>query len=200
MTESKFDIQELRKDLKKCVLEQVNMPNNILDDILAHFKLQEIKAGDHFTKPGRICRKMAFIQDGVLRMYNYPDGNEITLWIGSKNRFITDLSSFIHQNSGRWFIEALEPSLLLTITREDHYQLINTYHEWIEFDNRLLTRAYTIIEERMFSHLYMSAEERFNRLLETEPELFNKVPLKHIASMLAMTPETLSRLRAKQTA
>lgn len=200
MSESEINVQDLRNSLKKCVLEQVMIPSHILNDIASRFKPQKIESGDHFTKPGRVCRKMAYIQDGVLRMYNYPDGNEITLWIGSNNRFITDLSSFIYQKSARWYIEALEPSHLLTITRENHYQLINKYHEWIEFDNRLLTSAYTIIEERMFSHLYMSAEERFKKLLEAEPELFNKVPLKYIASMLAMTPETLSRLRSKQTA
>jgi CRP-like cAMP-binding protein len=199
MPESEVNIRELRDSLKKCVLEQVKIPSGTLTDIVSRFKPLKIEAGNHFTKPGQVCKEMAYIQDGVMRMYNYVDGDEITLWIGSKNRFITDLSSFIHQRSARWFIEAVEPSILLTITREDHYQLISNYHEWIEFDNRLLTSAYTIIEERMFSHLHMSAEERFKMLLETEPELFNKVPLKQIASMLAMTPETLSRLRAKQT-
>ncbi len=190
---------EMNMSLKNCISEQVKMPVNVLEAISGHFKPQKMKVGDCFTQPGRICKKMAFIQDGVLRMYNYAEGKEITLWIGTKNRFITDLSSFIQQSTSRWFIEAVVPSVLLTITREEHYKLINEYHEWIEFDNRLLSSAYTIIEDRMFSHLYMSAEERFNRLFETQPELFNIVPLKQIASMLAMTPETLSRLRAKRS-
>lgn len=198
MPQSEINTREAKKSLKNCIMEQVTISNEILDDIAARFESQKINAGEHFTQPGQICRKMAFIHKGILRMYNYAGGKEITLWIGSKNRFITDLSSFIHQQSARWFIEAVEPSMLLTISREDHYQLISKYHKWIEFDNRLLTSAYTIIEQRIFSHLYMTAEERYKMLFNSEPELFNKVPLKYIASMLAMTPETLSRLRARQ--
>lgn len=198
MPEPEINTREAKKSLKNCILEQVTISNEILDDIAARFESQKINTGEHFTQPGQICRKMAFIYDGILRMYNFADGKEITLWIGSKNRFITDLSSFIHKKPARWFIEAVEPSILLTISREDHFQLISRYHKWIEFDNRLLTSAYTVIEERMFSHLYMSAEERYKMFFESEPELFNKVPLKHIASMLAMSPETLSRLRARQ--
>lgn len=199
MPESEVSIEKLRSSLKKCISEQVRISEEVLEDIVTRFKFQSIEAGEFFIEPGRVCRKMAFIHSGVLRVYNFAEDKEITLWIGGENRFITDLSSFINQEPARWFIEAVEPSKLLTISREDHYRLTDKYHEWIEFDNRLLTSAYTIIEQRMFSHLYMSAEERFQMLFETAPELFNRVPLKQIASMLAMTPETLSRLRAKSS-
>jgi CRP-like cAMP-binding protein len=189
--------KELRQKLKKCISEQVNISEDILDKIVSEFRPQIVDAGEYFIQPGSICRKMAYIHTGVLRMYNFADDKEITLWIGEENRFITDLSSFIHKEPARWFIEAIEPSTLLTLDREQHYKLVKKYYEWIEFDNQLLASAYSIIEQRMFSHLYMTAEERFNSLFKADPSLFNRVPLKQIASMLAMTPETLSRLRAK---
>jgi CRP-like cAMP-binding protein len=192
-------VKKQKQGLSECISEQVSITDTNLNDITAHFEPLNLEAGEKFAEPGRLCRKMAYIHSGVMRMYNFAEGKEITLWIGSKNRFITDLRSFIHKEPGRWFIEAVEPAQLMTITRENHYSLIRKYHEWIEFDNRLLTSAYTIIEDRMFSHLHMSADERYKKLFDTEPELFNKVPLKQIASMLAMTPETLSRLRAKKS-
>jgi len=140
---------------------------------------------------------MAFIHTGVLRMYNINEKKEVTLWIGSENSFITDLSSFINQLPARWFIEAVLPCRLLVISRENHFALLKQNPAWLEFDNQLLINAFTILEQRMFSHLYMSAEERYQNLMEHEPGLFNRVPLKQIASMLGMTPETLSRLRGK---
>jgi CRP-like cAMP-binding protein len=84
------------------------------------------------------------------------------------------------------------------INRENHFKLLETHPKWLEFDNRLLTSAFTIMENRFFSHLYMTAEERYQELMENEPSLFNRVPLKVIASMLGIAPETLSRLRGKQ--
>jgi hypothetical protein len=44
----------------------------------------------------------------------------------------------------------------------------------------------------------MSAEERYNRLFETNRELMNQVPLNYLASMLGMSAETFSRIRSKR--
>jgi len=55
-----------------------------------------------------------------------------------------------------------------------------------------------MLEDRIFSHLSMSAEERYNLFFESNKELFNQVPLQFIASMLGMKPETLSRIRKRK--
>ncbi len=117
--------------------------------------------------------------------------------ITNENRFITDLRSFVQQTPARWYIEAVTDCELAVISQEDHFNLLGTHPKWLEFDNRLLTSAFSIIEHRLYSHLYMTAEERFRELMDAEPGLFNRVPLKMIASMLGITPETLSRLRGK---
>ena len=59
--------------------------------------------------------------------------------------------------------------------------------------------CFTILENRVVSHLALNAEERYNQLFAFNPSLFNEVPLNQIASMLGMTAETLSRIRKKQT-
>lgn len=187
----------MKSSLHICISEQINIKPDALDEILNRFHTLNLGTGEFFAEPGKICYKLAFIHSGVLRVFNYIEDREITLWIGNENRFITDLNSFIHQTPAKWYIEAITPSQLLTISRDDHLSLLESNPKWLEFDNRLLTNAYTILEERMFSHLYMTAEERYQKLMENEPSLFNRVPLKHIASMLNMTPETLSRLRNK---
>ncbi|GAB2783450.1 hypothetical protein GCM10027275_29280 [Rhabdobacter roseus] len=43
-----------------------------------------------------------------------------------------------------------------------------------------------------------SAEERFRQFITKYPELYEKVPLKHIASYLGMAPETVSRILKKK--
>lgn len=55
------------------------------------------------------------------------------------------------------------------------------------------------MEERVFTLLSMSAEERFELLFREQKDLFNQVPLQYLASMMGMTPETLSRFRKKHT-
>ncbi len=53
------------------------------------------------------------------------------------------------------------------------------------------------LEDRVFNLLSLSASQRFERLMEVAPGIFNEVPLHYLASMMGMSPETLSRLRAK---
>lgn len=189
----------MKNKLKDCIRKHVDLQAKELEDIISLFKAKDLDSGDLFSEPGKTCRQMAFIHTGVLRMYNITEEKEVTLWIGSEGSFITDLSSFINQSPARWFIEAVRPSRLLLISRENHFALLKKNPAWLEFDNQLLINAFTTLEQRMFSHLYMSAEERYQSLMEHEPAIFNRVPLKQIASMLGMTPETLSRLRNKSS-
>jgi len=183
--------------LKKCISEQLVISTDVLDAIAKQFREVTLTAGEFLIEPGKVCKNMAFISNGALRLYNVADGKEITLWIGTENRFITDLRSFVQQTPARWYIEAVTDCELAVISREDHFKLLENYPKWLEFDNRLLTSAFSIMEHRLYSHLYMTAEERYRELMEAEPGLFNRVPLKMIASMLGIAPETLSRLRGK---
>jgi CRP/FNR family transcriptional regulator, anaerobic regulatory protein len=54
------------------------------------------------------------------------------------------------------------------------------------------------MENRDFSHLAISAEERYTAFYNQNRELFNQIPLQYITSMLGMTPETISRIQKKQ--
>ena len=87
---------------------------------------------------------------------------------------------------------------LPTIKREDYYKIGQLIAAWYKFEKRFLAHYFTLMEDRIFSHLSMTAEERYNFFFENNKELFNQVPLQYIASMLGVTPETFSRIRKKQ--
>ncbi|SEL52289.1 cAMP-binding domain of CRP or a regulatory subunit of cAMP-dependent protein kinases [Aquimarina amphilecti] len=181
--------------LKNCILSQVSIDKNALNNILSVFNPLEITKGEFFLESGKICRQMAFIESGFMRMYDIADGKEITLWIGSEGKFITSLSSFIFETNNNWNIQAITDCKLYTINRKNHFELNKTEPKWLEFDNLLLANSFALLEKNMFSQLHTTAKQRFNSLLNEEPELFKNVPLQYIASMLGITPESLSRLR-----
>jgi len=183
--------------LRECISGQVDIDKSSLDAIISSFEVKKIKKGEFFLESGKICRKMAFIASGYLRMYDIADGKEITLWIGSSGKFITSLSSFVFESSNYWNIQALTDCTLYVINRKKHFDLGKQTPKWIEFDNQLLAHSFALLERSMFAQLHTTAKQRFESLLEEEPALFNHVPLQHIASMLGITPESLSRLRKK---
>jgi hypothetical protein len=74
------------------------------------------------------------------------------------------------------------------------------FHELVKVSDmffrmgRILEQA---IQNTDFQHNRLSPEEKYELLLASKPELLQQFPLKHIASFLGMTPETLSRIRKK---
>ncbi len=166
--------------------------------IVSFFKLTTIKKGDYLLKTGKRCDNLSFIQSGLLRMYVVTDNKEVTQWISTKGYFSTDLSSFIFETLSRWTIQALIDTEIYTILRNDYKKIEGVIPKWNELEKLFIVRCFTILEDRIFSHLSMTAEERYNQFFENNKELFNQVPLQFIASMLGMTPETFSRIRKKQ--
>jgi CRP-like cAMP-binding protein len=183
------------EELRKCISNQINIDSKSLEQIVSNFELKKIKRGEFLLKSGAICQEMGFIQSGYLRMYDFADGKEITFWIGSNGKFITSLSSFIFQSENYWNIQAITDSVVFTISRQRHFELCKQEPKWLEFDNLLLAHSFMLLEKSMFSQLHTTAQQRFENLLNEEPKLFQNVPLQYIASMLGITPESLSRLR-----
>jgi CRP-like cAMP-binding protein len=169
-----------------------------LKTIVSLFKLTNIKKGEFLLKSGKRCDKLSFVQSGLLRMFVTTDDKEVTQWISTKGNFSTDLSSFVFETPSRWTIQALVDTELYIITKDDYIKIGELVPKWSELEKLFLIRCFTILEDRIFSHLSMTAEERYNFFFENNKELFNQVPLQYIASMLGMTPETFSRIRKKQ--
>ena len=187
------------KALRDCITQHVSVDPASLEDIVSAFEPRDIAKNQFLLRVGSNCREMYFIESGYLRMYDLADGKEVTLWIGSPGKFITSLSSFVFESENYWNIQAITDGRLFAIGRKAHFELCQRQPKWLEFDNKLLARSFALLERRMFSHLHMTAKQRLEVLLEEEPELFHHVPLQNIATLLGITPESLSRLRKNLT-
>lgn len=169
-----------------------------LKTIVSLFRTVSVKKGDYLAKTGKNCDKLCFVQSGFLRMFVATGDKEVTQWISSKGYFSTDLSAFIFDTPSRWTIQAIVDTELYIITKSDYRKISGLVSQWAELEKLFLVRCFTILEDRIFSHLSMAAEERYDFFFENNRELFNQVPLQYIASLLGMTPETFSRIRRKR--
>lgn len=169
-----------------------------LKNISSLFKRSVLKKGAYFMWAGKPADKLSFVQAGLLRIFAVTPDKEVTQWICTKNYFLTDLAGFIFDVPARWNMQALTDVVLYTISRDDYNRIGNLVPKWRELEKLFITRCFTTLEDRVFAHLSMTAEERYSLFFEQHKELFNQVPLQYIASMLGMTPETFSRIRKKQ--
>ncbi|MDV3751557.1 Crp/Fnr family transcriptional regulator [Elizabethkingia anophelis] len=157
-----------------------------------------MKKGDYFLNTNKECDRLSFVQSGFLRIFFETEDKEVTQWISTKGYFITDLSGFIFGQPARWTIQALTDAEIYTIRKSEYEKIKTIIPRWLELERLFIVRCFTTLEDRIFSHLSMTAEERYHFFFENNKELFNQVPLQYIASMLGMRPETFSRIRKKQ--
>ncbi|MEM6318423.1 MAG: Crp/Fnr family transcriptional regulator [Bacteroidota bacterium] len=145
--------------------------------------------------PGIRDSNLYYIVSGSLKMSIFNKSKEHIIRFGYKNNFIAALDSFISGNPSDFCIQALKKTELKYISKEKHSTLINRNAE-----NQMLWRK--ILEQLVLEQLnrekdilMTSPKERFQKVFERSPHLFQEIPNKYIASYLRMTPETLSRLK-----
>jgi len=185
-----MELQHVLTDLFGTTLEDAKF-------IQSKFQIEYLNKGDFFVQQHKRCTKLSFIENGIFRVFAETANKEITQWIGGENYFITDLNSFLFDQPSRWNIRALTDAKILTLELIDYRQFEQNLPSWNVVEKRFIAKCFSLLEDRIFSFIALSAEERYQHYFKANKELFNQVPLQYIASMLGMTPETLSRIRAK---
>jgi CRP/FNR family transcriptional regulator, anaerobic regulatory protein len=186
-------------ELEKYIQTYFGVNSDDLMKISSYFKPVTLKKNEYFLKTGRQSDRLGFVQSGLIREFVIIEDKEVTKWISTKGYFVVDLSSFIFHLPARWNIQALTDCELYIIENKDYQNIKQVLPRWPELEKLFIAKCFTVLEDRILSHLSMTAVERYNHLFNFNPELFNQVPLQYVASMLGMTPETLSRLRKKAT-
>ncbi|MBV8251313.1 MAG: Crp/Fnr family transcriptional regulator [Chitinophaga sp.] len=184
--------------LEQYISSFFGVPDNDLTAIANYFQPQQLRKQEYYLKAGQVCDTLSFQHSGLTRFFVQLPEKEVTQWIGTPAYFVTDLNGLFFGKPARCSIQALEDCELFTIHRKDYQQLGEKIPSWHELEKRFIARCFTYMEDRVFNLLAMSAEQRYQWLFGMHPGLFNQVPLQYLASMLGMTPETLSRIRKKQ--
>lgn len=165
---------------------------------MSYFYEEKLQKNEFFTKSNKICDRLSIVKSGIFRVYTLSEGKDITQWISTENFLLTEVMGFFFDQPNRWTIQALTDTELLTITKTNYLKLCESFPKWNEIEKRFIVKCFAMLENRVFSHISMTAEERYDLYFKQNKELFNQVPLQYIASVLGMTAETFSRIRKRQ--
>lgn len=161
---------------------------------------RKIKRRQFILQENDICKHYTFVLSGCFKMYGVDDsGAEHNIQFAAENEWVADIGSFHSGKASRFYIEAMEPSLILQI---DITNLIYLYHHHPKFDRifRVIAENKVIeLQNRVLQNISSSAEERYRAFLEQYPKLINRLPNTQIASYIGITPEFLSKLRRINT-
>ena len=158
---------------------------------------KNIKAGDFLLQHGKICNQIAFIEKGLFRLFYLNDGKEITTCFCKENTITCSYQSLLTRQPSDMAIQAIEDSKVICFSHEALQKLYEKDLFWQQVGRLAAENEFITAEcySRFLNDL--SAKERYLQILETDPELLQRVPLNYLASYLQITPETLSRIRKK---
>jgi len=185
-------------ELQQYIKSYFGVSSNDLKIIQELFFEEDLNKGDFYVKKGHYCNKFSFVKNGYFRVFAPQNNKDVTQWISSNGYFITDLSSLVFDTPARWNIQALTDCKLYTISKNDYNLLNQKVENWQHLEKLFISKCFLTLEDRVFNLISLSAEERYDKLFEQDKELFNIIPLQYLASMLGMSPETLSRIRKKK--
>jgi CRP-like cAMP-binding protein len=180
------------------IISLFKLKSNLSDDeaqVLLSFwtTSRQLKRNDFLVTKDAKENYLYFIQSGTLRVYYPNKEQEICVGFAYDNTFICSFPSFVKDKPSDYYIQALSKCELLAIKRNDFYKLVNTYPSIERAWRCFVEDALVGIIEREVEILTLTPEERYDKLLQRSPHIFQKVPQKYIASYLNLQPETLSR-------
>ncbi len=157
-----------------------------------------ISKNEYFLRQGETCNKMAFICQGYTRLFFLIEGEEQTKDFCFENTFTGSFASFLSRQPAAFNVIAMEDTHMLTIDYDALMALYQKYMCWNTF-GRVVVEHFAIRKEnREVTFLLHSPEKRYEEVAEKHAYILKRVPLKIVASYLHMSPETLSRIRAKK--
>lgn len=160
-----------------------------------HTRSEQIPKHSIIMQQGQPVPKLYFLNEGIVRLTREHNGELYTLGIVSSKEFVSTPLYLVNQKDSSCSLEALTDLDVLYWDRQDLLNLRKIIPKMHEMEMALMDRVLTWVQDNQISALCLSAEERYQKLMDEQPELINRIPLKYIASYLSIHQDSLSRIR-----
>lgn len=147
---------------------------------------------------GEVANKVYFIKKGCLREWFNKDGKDITFQFFFENQAVASFDSFMNNKPSIFTIESIEPSILLSINKDDFEEIRSIVPKFQDGFQDYLLQRFGNYSQLFLSHIKNSPQERYAELVKNHPEIIQRIPQHYIASYLGITPILLSRIRNRK--
>lgn len=167
-------------------------------DLVSISKLVRYKKGETIVSAGELSNYLNVVLTGFVRVFIVrEDGEERTVYLpGQGMGFGSSKTVFAGLPSNETSV-ALEDCLILTLDMTEGRKKADRNPNLYRVYSMALEKSILEAVERIEYHTVLNPDQRYEYLLKNRPEIFERVPLKHIASYIGITPVSLSGLRAR---
>lgn len=150
---------------------------------------------EFITTAGEVENYFNFIIKGLARKYYKKGSHEINTQISMEGHLLVSQESFHSRHPSEYFIEAIEPTTVVSIAHDDLEKLYAASHRMEHLARLLITYAMVLKDRWQIQLVKMTSRERFLNFVSRNPVLMQRVPQKYLASYLNIKPETFSRFK-----
>lgn len=195
-----MDNESAYSAFKNYIGERITLTQAEWELVQNSFSVLTLPKGFLLLEEGKICNHLYFLHSGLLRFFYWNDGEDITKFFTFGSQVFTSQQSFSFRQPAKENIETIEETELLSISFETLQVLYEKIPSWSKLTRIIVQEVQQFTEDLMIEFQTQTAEQRYVALLEREPSLVSRIPIKLLASYLGIAPESLSRIRKKITA
>jgi CRP-like cAMP-binding protein len=162
------------------------------------FKEKEIPSKTILLFEGEIAAWAHFIKKGCLREWFNKDGKDITFQFFFEGQVVASIDSFMSGQPSIYTLESIEPSTIISISKENFEQLKLVYPEFKEGFQKFIFQRFQNYSRLFLSRIKDTPRERYEDLIKNHPEIIKRIPQHYIASYLGITPISLSRIKNRK--
>ena len=146
---------------------------------------------------GKVERYIWFVKSGTVRFMIPQDYDDITFGFAFSDEFVSAYDSFLTEEPCEYQIETITECTLLRLKKTDLQKLYDTTPLGNYIGRLIAENLFMKKKDREMSLLTRTAEQRYDDLFKDHPQIIKEIPLKYIASFIGITPQALSRIRAR---
>ena len=174
----------------------VKLTDKDIDICKQYFELKSLPKNNIVEEENKVPKHLYFITKGFMRLFYYDDkGDEITTHIESQNQFITSFTNFIREIKSNENLECVTNCELYKIERSKLVYLIEKNETFKKLSLVIFEQSVATTQIRANDFATLTAELRYKKLIDNQPEIIQHVPIQYIASYLGIKPQSLSRIR-----
>lgn len=183
--------------LKTKITSYLSLQPEELDLLDHYFEQRTLKRKELLLGEGEVCKFIAFIDSGTIRHYHTKNGNEKTCDISFAGSWVTDFQSFNSGAPGIMNLQAMEITTMSVISNQKLSALYSRCPKYETYGRIMAEQVAQRATDIAMSLSSEKPEERFINLLNSKPDIFQRVSQRYIANFLGISPESLSRIRAR---
>lgn len=184
----------MKEQLRKHFGQLVSLPDEEFDDIYSHFEVQDFKKGNWVFREGDAVNHAHYVVKGLLRLiYDEGEGKEHFVSFAMEDWWETDFAALYAQEPAKLSLQALEDTILLSLSLQNYELLCAKYHSMAHFFLKKANRGHIASQQRIISFLTANAQNRYEEVIKRYPSLVQRIPKTLLATYLGVSRETLSR-------